>query len=312
MAGLPPPVRRLMSRQHNLATKEQLVRLGCTRGQVDGWTRRGHLEAVHRGVIRIAGCHHPPEQQIHANVLRGGGGACADGAATLALLGVEGFTTDCRHGILVPRSRSLSRVTFPVRDTSLPARDLATVAGVPALRVARAFIDAAPTLTRRSVRAAIDDAWRKGLLRHEWLQDRAAELRHTQGARNVLAAYASGTFAQESEGERVMAAFLAPLELDLEWGVDDVVEGRRLDALARNLALVFEFDGRGHHVLPSDRDSDGLRDLECAAVEIDGVALRVVRITWGMIHERPEETRQWLRKLVRQRREEVARLRTAR
>jgi hypothetical protein len=299
-----------MSRQHNLATKDQLLELGHTRGQVDGWIRRGHVEAFDRGVVRIAGCLQPREQRAHANVLRAGPGARADGATTLAILGVEGFRLGKHGGVLVPRSRTVSGVDYPVRRTDLASRDLAKVAGVPGLRVARAFIDAATLVGGKVLRIAIDDAWRKGLVRHESLQQRAGQLPRAPGARNVLAAYASGTFAQESEGERVMAAFLAPLELDLEWGVDDVVEGRRLDAFARTVVLIFEFDGRGHHVLPSDRDSDGLRDLECAAAKVDGVAPRVVRVTWGMMRERPQETLRWLRRLIDRRREELARLRS--
>ena len=236
-------------------------------------------------------------------VLRAGPNARADGSASCWLHSIEGFGPSV--GVVLPFPRQASGVSFEAHTTVLEPADMATVDGIPCLTAARALIEVAPSLTDKQLRVAFDSCRRGGLLTVNWLERRASALRSLYGARLVLRMIGSKVLDQESEGERVLAPFLREFP-DLEWGVKDVVPGRRLDCFMRDALLVVEYDGRDHHVLPTDRDADGLRDLEIRGVKIDGVPLEVFRITKGMLTEQPEAIRAFLRRRREERRREIA------
>ena len=238
-----------------------------------------------------------------AAVLRGGEGARADGKASLWLLGIEGFAASA--GVVVPFPRQSSGVAFEAHSTVLEPADCVTVDGIPCLSGARALIEVAPSVSDKVLRVAFDSARRLGLLSVASLERRALALRTLHGARVVLAMIGTGELEKESEGERVLGRFLYDFE-DLEWGVSQLVPGRRLDGIDRQALLVLEYDGRDHHVLPTDRDADRLRDIEVRSVRVDGIPLEVVRITKGMIREQPEAVRAFLRRRIDERRREVA------
>lgn len=82
------------------------------------------------------------------------------------------------------------------------------------------------------------------------------------------------------------ATLFVGLDWELEGQVTDLVPGRRLDLAERVSLMGYEYDSRAHHVFPTDRDDDGLRDLECAD---HGVL--ILRITAGMLRNHLVETR---------------------
>jgi very-short-patch-repair endonuclease len=299
-------VRALLARQHNLARRAQLVNdLGHARGAVDGWIQRGHLEVRHRGVVGLADRLATPQQALLARVFRVGTGGCADGAASLALHELTGFKLRDHSGVLIPAHREVTGVSFPVRKVRFQPGMTARIRKVPALAPGPAAIDAAAVVSPDVLRQGVDDAFRRDVLQHGRLLRWADKLADHPGAAVVLDLFAAGTFEQENDGERALAAFLKPLGLNLEWGVTDLVPGRRLDALCRALLLVIESDSRAYHLLPTDRDADGLRDLECEAIQVDGRSLKVVRITTGMVRDHPQATLERLANLVEQRRREL-------
>ena len=85
-----------------------------------------------------------------------------------------------------------------------------------------------------------------------------------------------------------------------------MVPHRRLDAFMRDALLVLEYDGRDHHVLPKDREADGLRDIEVRSVVVDGMSLEVIRITKGMLVQAPEQIREFILRRRGERRQELA------
>jgi very-short-patch-repair endonuclease len=172
--------------------------------------------------------------------------------------------------------------------------DRTTVRGMPALTCARAIIELAHTLTPKQLRVLIDSARRRGMT-IERLRERAMALREEpgcrRGARAVLAMVGSGDLDKESENERTIGEFLASTTLVLEWQVADLVPGRRLDAVDREARLILEIDSAMWHTLGSDRDADGMRELEIGSA-VDGY--QVFRLTLGMVRISPEETRRKL------------------
>ena len=301
--SLPDQAVELLDAQHGVVLRSQLLEIVESASVVDGWLRRGLFIKEHRGVWRLRGAPRTPAQRLMAAVLRAGPDARADGAASCWLHGLEGFGSSV--GVVLPFPRQASGVSFEAHTTVLEPADLATVDGIPCLTAARALIEVAPSLTDKQLRVAFDSARRAGLLTVDWLERRATALSSLYGARLVLRMIGSKVLDQESEGERVLAPFLREFP-DLEWGVKDVVPGRRLDCFMRDALLVLEYDGRDHHVLPTDRDADGLRELEIRAVKIDGVPLEVFRITKGMLTEQPQAIQAFLRRRREERRREIA------
>lgn len=310
MRILPAAILRLTSRQLGLVTRAQLVAiavgLGLSAEAVDGWVRRGHLERVHRGVYRLAGCPTAHEQDALAKVFRAGEGAAADGEMTLGLFGIEGFRlSQTPGGVLVPTGRRVTGAPYPVRATALPNGHRATVARVPALTPTRGLVEYALLEHGKPWRVAFDDARRRRLTYPQKLLQCARALVPDAAAMACLALLGEPAVAGlESEGERSLDWLVGDIDPPPEWQVDDLVAGRRFDFAWRAARFAIEYDGRDHHTLPTDRDSDGLRDLEAAE---NGV--QVLRVTAGMLREQPDRTRALIIRILHRRLAEQAVLR---
>lgn len=302
---LPDPVADVFGQQHSVASRRQLLAI-ATDADVDAWRRQGLLHPEYRGVWRVHGAAYTPHSRLLAAVFRCGDDARADGRASCWLLGIEGF--DACIGVVVPAGRKVTGAPFPVKSTVIEATDELVVERVPCLSAIRALIEVAPRISEKALRVAIDSARRLGLLTIDRLEQRAVALQNLHGARIVLRVIGSKALDKESEGERALEPALRGV-LGIEWGVSDLVPGRRLDGYLRDALLVLEYDGRDHHVLPTDRDSDGLRDLEIRSVKIDGVALEVIHITKGMLREAPHAVRAFV---IRRREERIAEIATLR
>ncbi|MEX2621901.1 MAG: type IV toxin-antitoxin system AbiEi family antitoxin domain-containing protein [Egibacteraceae bacterium] len=313
MRTLPQPVLQMTSRQLGLASRAQLLvvvrRLGLAAPAIDFWVRRGHLEVVYRGVYRLAGCPTSHEQDALAKVLRAGDGAAAGGEMTLGLFRFEGFRlAQGGTGVLVPTGRRVTGVPFPIRATALPHGHRATVARVPALTPTRALVEYAHAEQGKRWRVTFDDACRRRLTFPERLRQCARTLLPHPGALACLTLLGDPSVSGlESEGERGLDWLVRDIEPAPEWQVTDLVPGRRLDFAWREALFAVEYDGRDHHVLPTDRDHDGLRDLEAAE---NGV--QVLRITAGMLRDDPDRTRAMVIRALRRRLAEQAVLRTER
>jgi hypothetical protein len=166
----------------------------------------------------------------------------------------------------------------PAAARALTAEDVTTVGPIPTMRAARAVLDAAPDLGEPRTRRVVDDLRRSGALRLPDLAACADRLADHRGSGAVRRLLADGSLSQESPGERDLAALLRGFHPQPRWQVEDLVPGRRLDACWVEALYALEFDGRAHHVLPSDRDADGLRDLE-----VDAAHVLTHRITSGML-----------------------------
>jgi very-short-patch-repair endonuclease len=271
-----------MAARHGLATAASLAAAGMTGDQVQGLLARGHLEAMQRGVYRLAGAAVTPEQPLLAAVLRAGQDARIGGEAALWLYGVEDAQPDAPPVVLVPPGRVVRGVGFRTLRTEVPPRDRALLRGVPTVRIERAVLEVARTADDRRVRQIIDSSRWRGHLRVDRLLRRAGELPRHPGARRVLALHRAGDTDQESAGERRLREVLGPLAPAFRWGADDVVPGLRLDAYDDVAAVALEFDGERHHGADADISSDRSRELRIRAAGIE-----VVRVTWAMLRDEP-------------------------
>jgi hypothetical protein len=300
---LPPKVHTYLAEHHQLVTRARLCTMGFSSKRIEGWLRAGHLRQVHRGVYEPPTAPASLTRSVAAAVLRAGDRARAGGFASLALYGIEGFTVLDRADVVVAPGRKVKGEDgFDVKGTAVPRADCARHEDIAVLSAARALIEVAPLVDARRLRVAFDDALRRGLVTKAHMERRVRALPHLRGSKIFRRMLAEGTLDPATEGERGMQAFLTsvlPAE-KIEWGVEDLVPGRCLDAAVRRLLLGFEYDSRAYHVLPLDRDNDGLRDLECEAAGV-----RIVRLTIGMIRDHPERTRARLLALVERRKRDL-------
>ena len=159
----------------------------------------------------------------------------------------------------------------------------------------------APLLGEKVWRVSYDSGRRRRLLADIVLRRRAEAYPDLPGSSIVLGYLDSGILIPDGEGERVLLALLSGFEPQPEWGVTDLVPGRRLDCAWRAIRFALEWDGRENHLLATDRDNDGLRDLQCA---IAGV--QVLRITNGMVKHDAAGVRRLIEDAHRRREADVA------
>jgi very-short-patch-repair endonuclease len=286
-----PQALALFSTHGGCAAVRHLVALpGVDHLQIHRWNRQGVILPMHRDVHRLAGAPETDEQALWAAILRGGDHALAGPRATCWLLGLEGFTT-LEVDVVVKAPHRCRATSFPCTTRVLAGGDRAETRGYPCLSVTRAVIEVARALAPKDLRTLIDSARRNGLLEVDRLARRARALEEAPGSRRgavaVLAVIASGTLAQESETERDAEPFLATTTLELVWQVTDLVPGRRFDAVDHAARIIVEVDSRAWHTLGSDRDADGLRDLQTEEV----AGYLVIRLTAGMIRHHGDEVR---------------------
>lgn len=294
MSGLPEPLLKHLKTHLQIVSRAELLAMGYGRGEIHGWIRRGLLVVIERGVYALPGVLLTFEHQVYARLLRCGTGAVAGPFATLALLGVEGFAAPGVIDVTLTTDRQLRveacrRVDVPKADRTRHRKV------IPVLSATRALLEVAPHVDRRRLRAAFDDARRRGLLTVAHARRRAEALAGHPGSPILLEFLCSDAAEAESEGERPLQRFLKetlPGEV-IEWQVTDLVPGRRLDAAVRRVLLGFEYDSREYHV---DREADYLRDLQSGA---DGV--QVVRVSAGMLRHHADETRAGILAVVAQR-----------
>lgn len=277
MRAIPDAAISLFAAQHGVASRRQLLAVSRSAKAVDGWVRHGLLTGVHRGVYRLRGVPVTAELHLLGAILRCGDDAVAGPRMSAALHGFEGFRLDDDVDVIAASSRSLSNLAFAVAYRDVANVDRCSVRDIPALVPCTTLVELAPLLTPKPWRVAFDSARRQGqtLVR---LQRTAERLHDHPGSAITLGYLASGTLLPDGEGERRLQELLIGFTPQPEWGVSGVVPGRRLDCLWRSVGLALEYDGRDHHVFPTDRDDDGLRDLEC-----EGRGVKVLGITKGML-----------------------------
>jgi len=277
MATFPPAVLAHLVRHHGLVSRQHLLSLGGNRRTVDSWVLRGELEVVQRGVYRLPGAPVPVEQPLYAAALRTGG--LLTGEPALALLQVRGCERTAAPVVAVQRGRAVSGVTFRIVSHELGRADRCRVGVIPLAAPTLATFDAMAGVPDDRARSIVDAVrWRRtsdlGRLR-----TRAAGLPRHPGARRFRLLDRAGAFAVDSEGERVLDAFLGPFTVFFRPQADDVIPGRRLDRYDDVARLGLEYHGRDDHTVDDDRAADGLRELEIR----DAGDIEVLSLTYGMI-----------------------------
>lgn len=257
----------LFRRQHGVASVAQLLEVdGVSRDRINGWARRGKVRRREHGIVMAAGAPSTPEADVVAAMLRAGPGARAIGPRMLALTGIRGFTRTDPFGVLVPAVRRLPKhVSFAAfRDPAFWDRSI-VADGITVPNPARALVEMARFTHGEALQRAVDAArWERRPTTEALLACLGELPRGYVPAARVRGLVRAGGLLSDSSQERVMVAILGeefgPIEVQV-W----VSSTRRVDALAREHGIVFEYQGADHRTA-SGRRKDRARDAELHAL----------------------------------------------
>jgi very-short-patch-repair endonuclease len=272
-----PATVTLLSHQLGLISRAQLLGRGWRADQVDGAVGAGRLERVHRAVYRVPGGGRPGGQAAMAAVLRIGEGARITGEGVLAHHHVAGIDPHAVGTVLVRPPRRPRSVPVVWRRDRAPAHDLARLGPIPGTTVDRALVELAGDRPARRWLAAFDASrWRRLASTAGVLEVAARIGRSHPGTRAVERLADAGELAQESHGERDLAAALRAIgihEPEVRWQ-QQVSDRHRVDAFLPEHRLVLEYDGRDVHTDGRDRARDRERDRELHALGLEVLHLR--------------------------------------
>jgi len=267
--------------QGGLVTRAQMRDL-VTDAQLRGLVRRRRLLPVVPGIYRLPDQVVAPEQAAWAAVLATGGRLM--GEHLFALFGIEGGSFAGPPTVLVPPgARPPPRIDVRMIRGTCGQGERRSVAGLPAVAVARAVVEHATEHPLRDVRRVVDSArWVGELTITALLRCAEAASPDHLGGHKVRWMHEAGMFADESEGERTLDRALGTLGLLFRHQVADVVPGRRFDRYCDLARLALEYDGREGE---RDVDRDATKDLVAAVHHV-----LVLHITKKMV--RPGALRQ--------------------
>ncbi len=249
----------LINRQDGLATSRQLTDLGWSRSTIaHRCGKGGPWQRVLPRVILLQTGAPSPRQRLRAALLYAGEGALLTGAAALTLYGVRGLGPPAKAppvDVLVPAGRNpRSRAYVRIHRTRNEVRRL-PVEGLPCAHLARAVIDAIPTLgDGRAVTALLAEVVQRGRCTLDDLMStlksvhRGSDPRITPTIEGLTAGIRS---VAEADARRVLAAAaIASPVWNHNLYLRDGTFLARPDAYWPAAGLVLEIDSREWHLSP--------------------------------------------------------------
>lgn len=197
----------LAERQHGVAARWQLLRLGFTRDEVDYRVKTGRLYVIHRGVYAVGHRRLTVDGRRMAAVLACG----ADAVLSARDAAAAYLIRQCNRRVFevtVPRKQR-PRPGIQLHFAHLPDDEVTTLRGIPITTVTRTLLDLAAVCTRREVEMALKEAevrrlW--GPLSLPQLTERYPGHRGTATIRAILQDLAAG---EQITKEQIAALFLS-------------------------------------------------------------------------------------------------------
>jgi very-short-patch-repair endonuclease len=303
MHDLDPSLAAIAARQHGTIARRQVVELGGDRRLVARRVAAGRWLRLSRDVVAVAGSPPTWRRAAWALHLEAGPRSALRGASAAALLGLLDRWPDALE-VVVPRGHDHHTTLGRVREAAtLPAEHVTMVEGLACTTVARTVFDLAgdPPANLRSptgrpfhaqhVERLVDRALARRLVTvaqlRAVLDDVGARGRPgTAVLRDLLQGWAAGHVPTESELEGRFLQLCRDHGLpeprpQVRLGAHAVIG--RVDFAYLDAGLVVELDGAAFHDGPLEREADRRRDNELAAL-----GLRVLRLRWADVTERPE------------------------
>jgi predicted transcriptional regulator of viral defense system len=279
----------LARRQHRNVTRAQLLALGLSPEAIQRRVRSGRLHREHLGVYSVGTPATTPLELAAAAVLACGDGAVLSHESALALWG------QAKRWPETPRVITRSRIRRPgiqTRETALSRKDIRTHHGIRATSLARTLLDCSPSLTRKALARAVNDALRSQYMTQAQLADIAQRNPRHPGTKLISPFVDTPTAPTRSHLEDAFLEFCAKYGLPRPQ-VNNVVCGYEVDFLFEPQRLIVELDGWEFHRDRTSFERDRTRDADTAEA-----GYLTVRITWDRLKIQPRREADRLRGIL--------------
>lgn len=200
-------LRALAERQHGVVSREQLLGLGVSAGQIKRWVALGWLRPVHRGVYLLGTRLGRDGICMAAHLALGSRAAVSHRSAAELWALTPGCSAPVHVTVTGPGGRQ-RRAGLRVHRSAL-AGEVTRVRNIPATDVPRTLIDLAATSDRRALERATDEAVRRTLTTAAQLRRAIDSRPRRPGAarlRALLGEHEAGSTATENEFEELLIA----------------------------------------------------------------------------------------------------------
>ncbi len=273
-------IARIAARQHGNITQEQLRALGIDDAAIHRWVKAGLLFRVHRGVYAVGRPPVSPLERAAAALLACGPRAALSHGSAMTLWGFW-KRWDEPFEVTVAGDRRAKGIRIH-RSSTLLRRDVVLRDGIRVTSAARALLDMAPKLPRKSLARFINDGRRSKVLTLEALADVADRNPTHPGARLLKWHAETKNNPTRSDREDDFLVFCERYGLPTPV-VNELLHGFEVDAYFPEEKLIVELDGwpfhRDRESFENDRDRD-------ATMLMHGIA--TIRITYDRFEAVPD------------------------
>ncbi len=253
--------------QHGVVTRGQLLRLGMTTGQVEGWLKRGELRILHRGVYLVGPVEPPHARELAAVLACRGGGAIShrSGVHLLELLPYPAQPGPVH--VTVPGRHVAGAANVVVHETkALAPYEIRQRHGIPVTGPIRTLLDFATDCTDEELERTVAEAFALHLTGPGALQRELEKRRGRRGTTRLRSLLdGDGPRRTRSSPERKLLSALRAA------GAPDTLTNHRVgrwevDFYWPDQRLVVEVDAYSTHSSPWAFERDRRKSGELAAL----------------------------------------------
>jgi predicted transcriptional regulator of viral defense system len=284
------PLETLAERQYGVVARWQMAATGVTPSMLRGALARRTFAEIHPGVYALGHRQLRTEGHWLAAVLACGPGAALSHREAAALHGLRASNRS-RTDVTTKRRLRTRRSGIDVHhSTTLDAKDITTVDGIPVTTVARTLVDLADVVPKDSLAKALREAEHLRLVDVNDLYDAMDRTRHRTGPGHARLTTLleehrrRGTQLTRSELEDRFLALCERHRLPRP-RTNFHVESMEVDACWPAHRLAVELDGWACH-----KDRQAFQRDRTKANELTRAGWRVLRFTHDDVVRRPAET----------------------
>ena len=294
-------VTALAREQHGYVDGVDLKRLGVSRSTIDWWIRLGLLIRVYQGVYAVGHLPTAYEDRAMAAILACGKDSALSHWSAAPLWNIVKHWELPFH-VVVQRQRKPKGIVVH-RSPTLTEHDLTVQCGLRCTSPARTLLDLAQELAGRGqLTRCVNNVQHQGWMKQPALVDVVERFPRHPGAKLLRPFAYDKDEISESAFEDIFRPFhrkydFPPVRYRV-W-----IDRKRTDAYFPNERVIVECDSWEFHRFRPYFKGDRHRDLDHKSIGYE-----VIRLTWDMLIDTPDDTARKLHAVLARRRAEIAAL----